>query len=332
MKKLIISVVTLVIIITLSIVVGIYVKNKEDNTDKMDKVTVSEVTHSVFYAPWYVAIEDGYFKDENIDVEVILTPGADKVATSVISGDANIGFSGPEATIYVYNNSKQKLLTFASLTKRDGQFLVGDCKLKDNFTMDKLIGKTVLAGRSAGMPLMMFEYALKESNIDKSKVNIDTSVEFAGLTGAFIGGQGDFVNLFEPNATALEKEGYGCVLASLGNLTGTVPYTAFYAKEEYIKDNKDLIKRFNKSLNKGLKFVKENDSKTIAKKIINQFPDTSLDDLTKLVDRYKSADSWYDTTYVNTSDYYRLIDIMIYGKTIDKKVKVEDLITNEFNK
>ncbi len=198
MKKLILTIVVIMIIITLSIIVGINVKNKDEN--KLDKVVVSEVTHSVFYAPWYVSIEKGYFKDENIDVEVLLTPGADKVATAVISKDADIGFSGPEATIYVYNNSKQKLLTFASLTKRDGQFLVGDCKLKDNFTMDKLIGKTVLAGRSAGMPLMMFEYALKEANIDKSKVNIDTSVEFAGLTGAFIGGQGDFVNLFEQSA------------------------------------------------------------------------------------------------------------------------------------
>ena len=324
MKKIIIFLVTLLLIISVILFV-----NKKDKTS--DKLVVSEVTHSVFYAPWYAAIENNYFKDEGLDIEVILTPGADKVATSVLSNDAQIGFSGPEATIYVYNNSKEKLLTFASLTKRDGQFIVGDCKYKDNFSMNDLKNKKILAGRSGGMPLMMFKYALKESNINENEVQIDTSVEFAGLTGAYIGGEGDFVNLFEPNATNIEKQKYGCVLASLGNISGTVPYTTFYAKEEFINSNKDKIKKFNKALNKGLKFVQENNSRTIAESIIKEFPDTTIQDLTKLVERYKEADSWYTSTFINTDDYYRLIDIMIYGKTLDKKVTIETLITNEFN-
>lgn len=302
------------------------------NKEKTNKIVVSEVTHSVFYAPWYVSIENGYFKDEGLDIEVLLTPGADKVASSVLSGDANIGLSGPEVTIYVYNNSDIKLKTFASLTKRDGQFIVGDCKYKDNFKMKDLINKKVLAGRSAGMPLLMFEYALKESNIDKKKVNIDTSVEFAGLTGAYISKQGDFVNLFEPNATKIEKEGYGCVLASLGQITGIIPYTTFYANDEYINENKDVIEKFNKAINKGLKFVKDNDSKIIAESIIKQFPDTNINDLTILVDRYKESDSWYQNTFVNIDDYYRLVDIMLYGKTIHEKPQLDLLITNEFNR
>ena len=300
--------------------------NKKEN-----KIVVSEVTHSVFYTPWYVALEKGYFKEEGLDIEVILTPGADKVAASVISRDANIGLSGPEATIYVYNNSKQKLITFASLTKRDGQFIVGDCKLKDNFKMNNLKNKTILAGRSGGMPLMMFKYALKESNISEKDLKIDTSVEFAGLSGAYIAKQGDFVNLFEPNATNLETEGYGCVLASLGSITGVVPYTTFYADEEYINNNKDVIKKFNKALNKGLRFVFENEPEDIAKIILYQFPDTSLSELSSLIERYKYADSWYENTYVNINDYYRLVDIMIYGKSINKKPPIELLITNEFN-
>lgn len=326
MKKFILTIVSIIVILILSIFIG----NKTKKED-LEKIVVSEVTHSVFYAPWYVAIENGYFKDENLDVEVVLTPGADKVATSIISGNAHIGFSGPEATIYLYNNSKQKLITFAALTKRDGQFIVGDCALKDNFKMNDLVGKKVLAGRSAGMPLMMFEYALYKSNIDSKSVNIDTSVEFSGLTGAYIGGNGDFVNLFEPNALALEKQSYGCVLASLGEISGIVPYTTFYAKEDYIKNNSMNIKKFNKALNKGLRFVKTNDSKTIANAIINQFPDTSLDDLTKIVDRYKQADSWYDSTYIYKGDYDRLEDIMIYGGTIKEKVDSNILITNDFN-
>lgn len=317
------------LILSIFIIASIYIFNvlKKDN----NKIVVSEVTHSVFYTPWYVAIEKGYFKDEGLDIEVLLTPGADKVASSVLSGDANIGLSGPEVTIYVYNNSDIKLKTFASLTKRDGQFIVGDCKYKDNFKMEDLINKKVLAGRSAGMPLMMFEYALNKSNIDKNKVIIDTSVDFASLTGAFISKRGDFVNLFEPNATKIEKEGMGCVLASLGEITGVVPYTTFYAREEYINENKDVLEKFNKALNKGLKYVRENDTKKVAELIIKQFPDTNINDLSKLIDRYKNADSWYKTTYVNIDDYYKLVDIMLYGKTIHEKPPLELLITNEFN-
>ncbi len=324
MKKIILILITFMLIAILSLSFN---KNKSKNT----KIVVSEVTHSVFYAPWYIAIENNYFEDENIDIEVLLTPGADKVATSVLSGDSNIGLSGPEATVYIYNNSKQKLLTFASLTKKDGQFIVGSCNLKNKFKMNDLKGKTVLAGRSGGMPLLMFKYALKESNINENDINIETSVEFSALTGAFISKQGEFVNLFEPNALNIEKQKYGCVLSSLGNISGTVPYTTFYAKESYIKENKDIIKKFNNALNKGLKFVKDNTSETIAKSIINQFPDTSLKDLTSLVDRYKKIDSWYEKSTIVKKDYDRLIDIMFYGKTIDSKLDSTILFTNEFN-
>ena len=324
MKRIIITIIVIVLITCLFIFT-------RDKKEKNNNLIVSEVTHSVFYTPFYVAIENGYFKDEGINIELMLTQGADKVATSIISNSADVGLSGPEATVYVYNNSKQKLISFASLTKRDGQFIIGDCKYKNNFEMKDLIGKKILAGRSGGMPLMMFEYALKESGIDKKEVTIDRSVEFAGLSGAYIAHQGDFVNLFEPNATNLENQGYGCVLASLGNITGVVPYTTFYAKEEFINENKDLLKGFNKALNKGLKFVEDNNSKEIAEVIIKQFPDTKIDTLSTLIDRYKNADSWYKSTYVNKDDYYRLIDIMIYGKSIDKKLTIEMLMTNEFN-
>lgn len=326
MKKFILVLIATIIVVCVSILLS------KEKTTENTKITLAEVTHSVFYSPLYVAIEDNYFTDEGIDLEVILTPGADKVAASVLSGDAQIGFSGPEATIYVYNNSGEKLLTFASLTKRDGQFIVGNCSLKGKFTMKDLEGKTVLAGRTGGMPLLMFQYAMKESKIDVSKVTIDKSVEFAGLAGAFIAKQGDFVNLFEPNALKVEKSGAGCVLSSLGNISGVVPYTAFYAKEKYIEDNKDTLQKFTDALNKGLAYVHSNTSKDIAKKIIGQFPDTSLTDLIAIVDRYKNADSWYASTYVNKEDYNRLQDIMIYGKTITKKIDSSVLTTNEFNK
>ena len=324
MKKILLFIFSILLILT----IGIILYPKENN---QNKIIVSEVTHSVFYTPWYVALEKKYFNDEGLDIEVILTPGADKVASSVLSNDAQIGFSGPEATIYVYNNSKEKLISFASLTKKDGQFIVGDCSLKDSFKLTDLENKSILAGRSGGMPLMMFEYALHMSNVNKQNVKIDTSVEFAGLTGAYIAKQGEFVNLFEPNATTLENQKLGCVLSSLGNLTGNVPYTTFYAKEEYIKNNKELIKKFNKALNKGLEFTKNNNSETLAKVIQNQFPDTNLQDLTNIIERYKNIDAWYDNTIININDYDRLQDIMIYGKSIESKIDSNTLITNEFN-
>lgn len=327
MKKFILILVSTILVIIASILL-----TKKNTTSDLSKLTLSEVTHSVFYSPLYVAIENGYFEEEGIELELVLTPGADKVAASILSGDADIGFSGPEATIYVYNNSNEKLLTFASLTKRDGQFIVGDCSLKGKFTMKELEGKTVLAGRSGGMPLMMFNYAMKESNIDVSKVTIDSSVEFAGLAGAYMAHQGDFVNLFEPNAFKVEQSASGCVLASLGNISGVVPYTAFYAKEDFISNNKTLLQKFNKAINKGLVYVHENSYEDIAKSIIGQFADTSLKDLIVLVTRYKDADSWYDSTFVNENDYDRLQDIMLYGKTITNKIDSKMLITNEFNK
>ena len=315
-------------IIGLLIIIMIIFPNKKDN----NTIKLSEVTHSVFYTPLYVSIEKGYFKEEGINLELILTPGADKVASAVLSKDADIGFSGPEATIYIYNNTKEKLITFASLTKKDGQFIVGDCKYKDKFTLDDLVGKKILAGRSAGMPLMMFEYALKQKNIDENKIKIDTSVDFANLSGAYIAGSGDFVNLFEPNASKIESEKYGCVLSSLAEYTPSVPYTAFYAREEYINNNKEILRKFNKALNKGIQFTKNNNSTTLSKIISKQFPDTNINTLSKLIERYKKIDAWYPNTEVMINDYYNLIDVMINGKAIDKKPPLEILITNEFNK
>ena len=321
MKKIIIIITTIMICSIILII-----PKKETN-----KIRIAEVTHSVFYTPFYVALENGYFKDEGLNIELMLTPGADKVATAVLSGDVQIGFSGPEATIYVYKNSKEKLITFASLTKKDGQFIVGDCSLKNNFTLENLKGKTILAGRSGGMPLTMFKYALHKNNIKSTDININTSIDFASLSGAYISKQGDFVNLFEPNALNIEKNGYGCVLTSLGNLTDNIPYTTFYAKENYIKENKEIIKKFNNALNKGIEFTKENTSKTIAEVIHSQFIDTNINDLEILIERYKNIDSWYDSTYININDFDKLQDILIYDNSLDKKIDINTLITNEFN-
>ena len=315
-----------ILIVGLTLVTLTACANKKHNEN--NKFKVAEVTHSVFYAPWYVAIENNYFKDEGLDIELILTPGADKVAAAVLSNDVNIGFAGLESTIYVYNGGEADyLVNFAGLTKRDGQFIVSRKNIK-NFKMEDLIGKEVLAGRKGGMPVLNFENALINSNIDKNEVNINTSVEFSALSGSFIGGQGDFVNLFEPNATKLEKEGYGYVVGSVGMISGEVPYTAFNAKKSYIKNNKETIKNFNKAINEELKYVKEHDEKDIANAIINQFPDSSINDVTTIVKRYKESDSWLENTFISEKSFKNLEDIMIKANLIKEYVPYKDLIIN----
>ena len=324
MKKIIIFIGLLLII---SFVIIFSLNKKKEDITNIDNIKVAEVTHSAFYTPFYVAIENGYFKETNINIDLILTSGANNVVAAVLSGDVNIGFCGPEATIYVYNEGeKDYVQSFAGLTKRDGQFIVSRKKI-DNFSMVDLINKEVIAGRAGGMPILNFYAALKNENI--TNVNVNDSVDFANLTSSFISGTGDFVNLFEPNATKLEKLGYGYVVASIGKYSKEVPYTAFNAKKSYIESHKDLINRFRLALNKGITYTLNNDSKVIAKDIINIFPDTSLSDLEIIIERYKTADVWLSSTTIDEYLFNNLEDMLIDGKLIKGYVPFNDLIVNE---
>jgi NitT/TauT family transport system substrate-binding protein len=325
-KRIIISLITLLIVF-ISIIT--FVKLNTSKNNNLTKIKLAEVTHSVFYAPLYVAIENGYFEDEGIDLELILTPGADKVASAVLSNDVNVGFAGPESAIYVYTgNEKDYIQTFAGLTKRDGQFIVSRNK---DFKLEDLIGKEILVGRYAGMPSLNFINALKNSNIDISKVNINYSVEFAALSGSFISGVGDYVNLFEPNATNIENEGYGYVVASIGELSGEVPYTAFYARKSYLENNKELLTKFTNAIAKGLKYVKDNESSKIADVILPQFPDISKNSLTTIIDRYKQYDSWLENPFITEESFENLENIMIDSKTLEQYVPYNKLIVNLYN-
>lgn len=313
--------------ILLLVVISILIINKKDNNSNLTKVRLAEVTHSSFYTPLYVAIEKGYFKDEGIDLELILTPGADKVSAAVLSGDVQIGFAGAESAIYVYKqNQGDYLQLFAGLTKRDGQFIVA--RNGSNFTLEDLYGKEILVGRSTGMPALNFLNALKNENIDISKINVNYSVEFSALSGTFIGGTGDFVNLFEPNATLLEKEGYGKVVASVGKMSGEVPYTAFYAKKSYIKNNNDIIKSFTNAINKGIKYTLDNNEEIIAKDIKNQFPDTSISDLKAMIKRYKEYDCFLSNPFISEGLFTNLEDFLIDFDLLDNYVPYKDLVNN----
>lgn len=296
-----------------------------DTTRKI--VKLAEVAHTIFYAPMYVAIEKGYFTDENIDIDLILASGADKVSAAVLSGDADIGFAGSETTIYVYNGGeKDYLKTFAQLTQKDGSFLVSR-KPIDSFTLEDLKGKTIIGGRKGGMPEMTLEWGLRENGIDPNyDVTIDTSIAFSAMSSAFIGGQGDFVSLFEPNALQLEKQGYGYVVASIGELGGVVPYTAYFARDSYLKSHKDLIQQFTNAIQKGLDFVHQHSDEEVAKAILNQFPDTSLKDVTKVVSRYRQIEAWPTTTEFKEESFNHLQEIMQAAKELDTKVPYQELI------
>lgn len=304
--------------------------HSKKNENKRTKVTLAEVAHTIFYAPQYVAIEKGYFKEVGIDIELILTAGADKVTAAVLSGDADIGFCGSEGTIYVYNaKEKDYLKTFAQLTQKDGSFLVSREKI-DNFTLNDLKGKSVIGGRAGGMPEMTFEWAIKQNGIDpKNDLEIDTSIAFAAMGGAFISGQGDFVTLFEPNALEIEQQGYGYVVASIGELGGVVPYTSYSARGSYIEKNSELISNFTKAIQKGLDFVHNSSDKEVAEAILSQFPDTSLNDLEKVVARYRKIDAWPKTTNFSEEAFDHLQDIMIDNGVLNSKVSYDKLIYSE---
>lgn len=330
MKKFILSII--LSFITIFIVIFLITNKNTEPKQKLQKVKVAEVAHTIFYAPWYVAIEKGYFKDEGLDVEVILTPGADKVTSAVLSKDVDIGFCGSEASIYVYNSgNKDYIVSFAGLTKRDGSFLVSRKKI-DNFTLEDLKGKYVIGGRKGGMPEMTFEYTLKENNININDLTIDTSIDFASMGGTFISGLGDFVTLFEPTATKVENEGYGYVVGYVGEYGGSVPYTAFNARKNYIKNNKDTIQKFTNAINKGLKYVSNNKDEEIAKVIVNQFPDLTINELSKMIKRYKENDAWMKDTYFTEESFDHLQDIMISAGELDKKVPYKTLVNTSFSK
>lgn len=314
------------LVILLLVLCLIFFLPKKEKNDNMKSIKIAEVTHSVFYAPLYVAIEEGYFNEENIDIKLILTPGADKVSAAVLSGDVQIGFAGAESAIYVYEKKeKDYLQIFSGLTKRDGQFILGR-KDKKDFSLKDLYGKEILVGRSSGMPALNFLNALKNEEIDKNKIKINYNIDFASLSGAFIGNTGDYVNLFEPTALKLENEGYGYVLQSIGLLSGEMPYTTFYARKSYIENNKEIIKSFTKAINKGLEFVKNNDEMKIAKSIYKQFPDLSLNDLSTIIKRYKDADSFLDSSYIEEKLLVNLENLLIDNNLLKDYVPYNDLI------
>lgn len=313
------------------------VENDSEPSDTSEvsntKVVLNEVAHSIFYAPMYVAIENGYFAEEGIDLELVTGFGADKVMTALISGEAQIGFMGSEASIYAYNEgANDYAVNFAQLTQRAGNFLVAREDMSD-FNWQDLKDTYVLGGRKGGMPQMVFEYILKENNINPdSDLEINQSIDFGSTAAAFAEGQGDFTVEFEPHATALETEEKGYVVASLGKDSGYVPYTAFSAKQSYIKENPQIIQGFTNALQKGMDYVQSHTPAEIASVIQPQFKETDLNTITTIISRYYEQDTWKSDLIFTEESFDLLQDILESAGELKERAPYGDLVNTDFAK
>ena len=295
------------------------------------QVTLNEVAHSIFYAPQYVAIEEGYFEDEGIDLTLVNGGGADKVMTAMVSGEADIGFMGSEASIYTYAGGEEDYaVNFAQLTQRAGNFLVGRVPEED-FEWSQLIGKKVLGGRAGGMPQMVLEYILKKHGIDpKTDLDIDQSINFGLTAAAFTSDDSDYTVEFEPFATGLEMEGNGYGVASLGEESGYVPYTAYCAKKSYMEENPEIIQKFTNAIQKGMDYVNSHSAEEIAEVIHPQFKETPIENVTKIVERYKAQDTWKQDLVFEKESFDLLQNILEEAGELPARVPYEDLVTTAF--
>ncbi len=293
-------------------------------------VRVSEVAHSVFYAPQYVAMSQGFFEEEGLNIELINGGGADKVMTSVLTGEVEVGFSGPEACIYVHLEGREDApVVFAQVTNCDGAFLVG--RTDEAFTWENLRGKTIIGGRKGGVPEMTLEYVMKEQGvIPHVDAVVDTSVQFNMMAGAFTGGNGDYVALFEPTATEVELAGEGYVLASIGEAGGEIPYTAYYAAPSYRKKHGDVIQKFTNAIAKGQTWVATHTDREVAEAIADQFPDTDISVLEQVAARYRSIGAWKTDPTMDEADFDRLMDVMESAGELEARVKFTDFVTNRY--
>ena len=325
-----ISLATAVVLAVTALPLGVFAAKKDEA--KLAKVTLNEVAHSIFYAPQYVAIEEGYFKDKGLDMTLITGFGADKTMTAVISGEADIGFMGAEASIYAYQEgATDPVVNFAQLTQRAGNFLVAREEMPD-FKWEDLKGRKVLGGRKGGMPEMVFEYILKQNGLDPQKdLSIDQSIDFGATAAAFTGdNSADFTVEFEPSATALEKQGAGYVVASLGVDSGYVPYTSYSAKTSYMEKNPDIMQKFTNALQKGMDYVQKHTPEEIARVIEPQFPETDLDTITAIVKRYYDQDTWKENLVFGQEGFELLQDILEDAGELKERTLYEELVNTEF--
>ena len=317
------------ILLALIMAVGLLSGCKSEQSD-LTTVKVSEVAHSVFYAPQYVAMSQGFFEEQGLTVDLLNGGGADKVMTSVLTGEVQIGLAGPEACIYVHLEGKSDApKVFAQLTNCDGAFLVG--RNDEIFSWENLRGKTIIGGRKGGVPEMTLEYVMKKNGvIPHEDAVVDTSVQFNMMAGAFTGGNGDYVALFEPTATEVELAGQGYVLCSIGEESGEIPYTAYFASPDYLNHHSDVVQKFTNAIAKGQKWVREHSDLEVAQAIAGQFPDTDVTVLEKVAARYRAIGAWKEDPTMAEEDFVRLMDVMEEAGELENRVAFSQFVEEKF--
>lgn len=294
--------------------------------DDKQTIRINEVTHSVFYAPLYLADALGYFKDEGYKIQLTNGGGADKTMAAVLHGSADVGFCGPEAVIYTYlGGSGDAPRVFGQMTNCDGSFLVGR-KAEPNFKWSDLEGKNVLAGRPGGVPFMTFNYICKEQNV---KANFITDVQFDSMTAAFTNGVGDYVTMFEPSASEFQKSGKGYIVAPVGPAGGEVPYTCFMAKQSFIEKETGKVDAILRSVTKATKYIYEHDVADVADKIAKYFDNTSKESITVSLNNYKSINTWVTNMAMTESRFNRLQDIIENAGELEKRVSFTDVVLTQ---
>ncbi|MBR5192193.1 MAG: ABC transporter substrate-binding protein [Clostridia bacterium] len=303
------------------------------NENGVKTINVNEVTHSVFYAPLYLAMENGYFEEENIKINLTNGGGADNSMTALLSGSAQIGLMGPETVIYVYAQNKVDYpKVFGQLTQKDGAFLVSR-KAEPNFSWENLRGKEILAGRKGGVPAMTFEYIMKEQNmVNGIDYNLNFGVQFNLMTSAFLGGTADYCTVFEPTASEYQASGKWHVVASVGEQGGEIPYTSFIALGSYIKNNQETLKGFLRAIKKAHEFLASKTEKEVAEAIVKQFPNTTIASLETSIKSYKQIDAWKLDLQATEQSFTRLQNIMENANELPMRVPFEKIVDNSLAK
>lgn len=324
----------IVVLIIIAVIAGIFYAKKQDlNQNDLQTVRVSEVTRSIFYAPQYVALSQGFFEEEGLEIELTTAQGADAVMTSVLANQSDIGFAGPEASVYVYNEGKEDYTqVFAQLTKRDGSFLVSREENPD-FQWTDVKNATIIPGRKGGVPYMTLQYVLRKHQVSpETDVILDDSISFDLMAGAFSGGTADYVSLFEPTASATEKAGKGYIVASIGAETEEMPYTAYFAKKSYLEKNPEIVQKFTNAIYKGQKWVEEHSTEEVADAIMGYFPDTDKELLITVLNRYKEIDVWSKNPVLSEEGFELLQTIIQEAGELKQKAPYDKIIRNDFAK
>ena len=331
MKKILIVAIVIVLILVGTIIYHSTKTTKTEEAKTITTVKLNEVTRSVFYAPQYLAIANGFFEEEGIKVDITTGQGTDKVTTALLSGQSDIGLMGPEGAIYVYNEGKEDYIQmFAQLTNKDGSFLISRNKT-DNFSWEDLKGKTVIPGRKGGVPYMTLRYVLKQNGIDPDNdLILDDSIQFSLMAGAFTGGDADYVTLFEPTASMTQDQEKGYIVTSIGKEAGAIPYTGYAATKSYIAKNENIVEGFTRAIYKGQKWVKEHTAKEVAEKIVEFFPDTTIDSLEKSVQSYKDIEAWNETPIFKEESFNKLQTIIKDAGELTKEANYNDVVNNKY--